>query len=273
MKIKQPVCFSVLLMKLEILEKSDRRMKFVLEDTDAAFANALRRAMRSEVPIMAIETVDLEENSSGMFDEMLAHRLGLIPLVFPVDEFRLREGCSCRGRGCSRCEIHFALEKQGPCVVYAKDMKSTHEDVYPLDKDIPITELFEGQRLKFTAATQLGFGKDHAKWQAAHAGYQNVPSVKVNAEKADTKVVDVCPTHVFEKRDSRVRVADEMKCILCMRCVEISDGVKIAAREDAFLFDVESVSGLAVGDIVAASLDALKARTEAFVKDFKKEMK
>lgn len=47
---------------------------------EAPLANAFRRILLSEVPTMAIERVVLYQNTSIIQDEVLAHRLGLIPI-------------------------------------------------------------------------------------------------------------------------------------------------------------------------------------------------
>lgn len=249
-------------MNVEILKRSDRRIKFIISGIDTGLANALRRIAKNEVPIMAIEQVDLEQNSSGLYDELLAHRLGLIPFVFDPKIYNPDKRSN---------EAFVTLEAEGPAVVRAGDMKS--EDMWPLDNNIPVVELLEGQKVKLQATAILGYGKDHAKWQAAHVGYQNVPIVRVNAEKADTKIVAICPTNVFEKRDGKVRVAREQDCILCMRCVEISDGVTVKAEEDSFIFDLESVSGLDAATILNTTLDILEERAGEFKKELKKELK
>jgi DNA-directed RNA polymerase subunit D len=256
-------------MNLKVLEKSDKEIRFMLENTDTGFANALRRIMMNEIPTMAIEFVDVEENNSGLFDEAMAHRLGLVPLYFDPKVYNLKDECKCDGRGCSSCEVKFVLEKEGPCVVKTGDMKSDG-DVKPTDPDIPIVELLENQRIKFEATAQLGFGSQHAKWQASVAGYQNVPVVKVS--DASDKIVDICPTHVFEK-NGKVKVAREMDCILCMRCVEISDGVKVSADENSFIFNVESVCGLSSKDVLEKALEQLEKKADAFISETKKALK
>ena len=257
-------------MKLQILKKSGTKLDFMLEGTDNAFANALRRVMMSEVATMAVETVDIEDNTSGLFDEALAQRLGLIPLTFDKKLYNVKSECKCDGRGCSRCEVSFALEATGPGIVKAGDMKSDSEVKSPYP-DIPIVELLENQHVKLVAIAQLGFGKEHAKWQASVVGYQNIPIVRVT--DASDKIVDVCPTKVFEKKDSRVKVVREKDCILCMRCVEVSDGVTVSAQEDGFIFNVESVSGLEATEILSSALDVLEEKADTFKDELKAALK
>jgi DNA-directed RNA polymerase subunit D len=260
-------------MKIKILEKGDMKIKFAIEASTPAFSNALRRIMISEVPTMAVEFVDFEVNNSGLFDEVLAHRIGLVPLTFDKKIYNMKSECKCKGKGCSQCEVVLVIDKQGPCIVNAGDMKSTAEDVKPWDPEIPLVELLDGQSLKFEATAQLGTGKEHIKWQASVAGYITKPVVRVNAEKADARIVEVCPTKVFEKRDGRVKVAHEERCILCMRCTEISEGVNVNSDESSSIFTVESVCGLTAKEVVDSALDILEARASELQDDVKKALK
>ncbi len=260
-------------MKIKILEKSDAKIKFMLEGTTAAFSNTLRRIAMNEVPTMAVEFVDLETNTSGLFDEVVAHRIGLIPLAFDPKNYNVKQDCKCKGKGCSQCEVVLVLDKQGPCIVKAGDMKSAADDVRAFDPEIPIAELLEGQMLKFESTASLGYGRDHIKWQASIAAYKNAPSVRVNAEKADPKIADICPVNVFEKKDGRVRVAREDACILCMRCTEISEGVTITSDENSFIFTIESVSGLSAQGILEKALELLETRASDLHAELKKAIK
>jgi DNA-directed RNA polymerase subunit D len=159
-------------MKVKILNKTDTEIKFSVEGISQSLASALRRVMLSEVPTMAIEWVDFKKNDSALNDEIIAHRLGLIPLTFDRKIYNLPSECSCNGKGCSRCQVKLSLKKKGPCTVYAEDLKSTDENVKPVYPKIPIVELLEGQELQLEATAQLGIGREHAKWQAAVVGYE-----------------------------------------------------------------------------------------------------
>ena len=264
-------------MKIRVMEKTDTKMKFMLEGASPAFANTLRRVMMNEVPTLAVEYADIEENNSGMFDEMLAHRLGLIPLTIPK-KFSFKNECKCDGKGCSVCEVTLVVEKQGPCVVRSGDMKSTNDEVRPTDSDIPIVELLEGQRVKFEAVAQLGYGKQHMKWQAAVAGYRYMANVKIYPDRdgdVNAYTIDVCPKNVFEKKEGSIKVARPEDCNLCMRCVDVAkdNAAVVTPDESTFMFRVESVSGLPVDEVVDKALEEMERRTEDFISSFKKAVK
>jgi len=159
-------------MDIKILNKETETLRFVLSDTSAAFANALRRIMVSEVPIMAIDDVMILENNSVMYDEILAHRLGLIPIT--TDQgYNLPEDCSCKSElGCERCRASFSMEVEAndPVeVIYSSHLKPENPDVRPVSDRIPIVKLAQGQKIKLEAYARLGRGKLHAKWQPVSA--------------------------------------------------------------------------------------------------------
>ncbi|UCG95539.1 MAG: DNA-directed RNA polymerase subunit D [archaeon] len=158
-------------MKIKILSKGKEEIKFEVDKINPAFANALRRTMIMEVPTLAIEEVDFRANDSPMFDEVLAHRLGLIPVKFKPKMLKKMADCSCEGEGCINCQVVFVLDKTGPAIIYSGDLKSTNPDVEPLYDNIPIVKLGEKQRLIFEATAIIGTGKEHVKWKAANAFY------------------------------------------------------------------------------------------------------
>ena len=67
-------------MKINIVKRSDLELEFDIIGITPALANAYRRLMLSEVPSMAIEKVYIYNNTSIIQDEILEHRMGLIPL-------------------------------------------------------------------------------------------------------------------------------------------------------------------------------------------------
>src|SRR3989344_301871 len=172
-------------MKIQILTKDDKEMSFSVEDITSPFANELRRVMMQEVRTMAVEWVDFRKNDSALPDELVANRIGQIPLTFDKKAYNLPEECECGGKGCVNCQVELVLKKKGPGVVYASDMKTKAKDVQPVFDKIPIVELFENQELQFEAIAQLGTGKKHVKWQAAIVGYRNPQTVTIDTKKVE----------------------------------------------------------------------------------------
>lgn len=94
---------------MKILELSKYVIRFELLNTDLSVANALRRIMIAEVPTMAIDIVEIKENTSALHDEFIAHRLGLIPLTsFNIDKYQFSDGCACTSM-CEKCSVTYVL--------------------------------------------------------------------------------------------------------------------------------------------------------------------
>ncbi|MFH1473901.1 MAG: DNA-directed RNA polymerase subunit D [Candidatus Aenigmatarchaeota archaeon] len=257
-------------MKVKILSKNDTEIKFLLEESNPQFANALRRIMMSEIPILTIEYVDFMINNSVLYNELIAHRLGLVPLVFDSKKFHFRDKHD-NDKTCSMCEVVFAINKKGPCVVYTKDMKSSNPDVKPMYDNIPIVELFDDQKLKLEASSSLGTGKDHARYQSSVASYRYFPKVKIIDKLSNPEeCVKVCSKNALKISGSKASVNND--CDLCKECVNIANpkgSLEIEGDSTSFIFDVESVSGLKPEDIIYQAVDILKKK----IKDFGKEVK
>ncbi len=254
-------------MKIKILKKKGDVLTFVLEGSTPAFANALRRIMISEVPTLAVEWVDFNDNSSVMFDEIIAHRIGMIPLKFDSGKMNLPDECRCGGKGCSLCQTVFALEKTGPNIAYSGDMKSSNRTVKPIDPKFPIAELLKGHSLKLGAVARLGLGKNHARWQAANASYQYYPLISGGECKNAKTVISECPTNALKMKYSKVDFDDPILCNLCRKCEEVCSGdLTIRGDPNSFIFRVESVSGLGPAEIVEKAADILEKKAEEFKK-------
>ena len=252
-------------MKIKIISKKGEKLRFLLEGTTPAFANSLRRIMIAEVPTLAIDVIDFNDNSSALFDEVIAHRLGMIPLDFDLSKFNFTEFCKCGGKGCPACQVFFALEKTGPAMVYAGDLKSTNRDVKPVSPDFPIVKLLENQHVKLGAIAKLGKGKEHAKWQAANVSYQYLPTIEIKHAKDLKKIEKACPKGVLGIRNGKLVLIDPFNCDECKLCEEVSDkAIELKGDPEKILFTVESISGLDPADIVKESVKILQEKAQEF---------
>lgn len=158
-------------MDIEITDTTDDTIQFDLDGATPALANALRRTLIGDVPTLAIEDVTVTRNTSGLFDEIVAHRLGLLPWRFNPDKYTFREECECDGEGCPQCTVHMALQQEGPGPVIAGDIAVADDEVESANPESVVLTLNEEGAVDLEAEAILGYGKDHAKWQAANAAY------------------------------------------------------------------------------------------------------
>ncbi len=259
-------------MKVKIIENNDRKIVFLLEETTPQFANALRRLSMVEVPNMAIQTVDFSKNDSVLYDEIIAHRLGMAPIVFDPKNFNMKDACKCEGKGCSLCEVVFAINKKGPGVVYTKDMKSSNSEVKMLYDTIPLVELGEGHTLKLTATASLGIGRSHAKFNTATSFFRYYPMIEMKeVPKNAEDCVKICPKNALDIRGNKASVT--MACDLCQECVRTAEpkgSLKVWGDDTKFIFTVESISGLTAEQIILSAVDVLKKKAKELERDIKK---
>lgn len=170
--------------KIKVMELLKYQVKFELYNTDLAVANALRRIMISEVPTMAIDLVEVRDNTSALHDELIAHRLGLVPLqALNIDDFAFHSDCYCNSM-CEKCTVKFTLRRT--CADDQLEVTSKHIEISGqsqlLLEEIPlqpvvytdeigneqpaitIAKLAKNQTLDFELIAKKGIGKVHAKW-------------------------------------------------------------------------------------------------------------
>ena len=256
-------------MELEIRKLEGNEMRFVLSDVDPAFANALRRAMLREVPVMAVDEVDFVANDSIMYDEIITHRLAMIPLRTP-EGYTLREECGCREGRCSKCSVSLSLKREGPATVLSGDLRSSDEEVGPVSGSIPIVKLAEGQKLEFTAIARLGFGKVHAKWQPGVVAYKYMPVFELDERACDGcgVCVERCPPGLLELEGGKAKIKELERCTMCKSCVEacLRRAIRVAGDPTKFIFTVESTGALHPERIFSEALEALEVKCKEFVK-------
>jgi DNA-directed RNA polymerase subunit D len=157
-------------LNIEVLKLSEEYLEARISGYSEALVNAIRRVIIEEVPTMAIHEVFIFENSSPMFDEILSHRLGLIPLRTPIGKYLPMDSPECAEASSERCFTTLSLDVsagEDPLTVYSRDLVCKDKDVYPVYGDIPITKLPPHGRLRLEAIARMGRGRMHAKWQPA----------------------------------------------------------------------------------------------------------
>ena len=261
-------------MKISILERKENYTKMILEDINPAFVNALRRVMIAEIPCLAIEDVWITENNTPLYDEIIAHRLGLIPLK-TTENYVLPSQCGCGGEGCAQCQVNFKIEKEaveGPVTVYSGDLQSEDPEVIAASPTITIIELLKGQKLVLEAFAKLGLGEEHAKWQpVATCSYKYLPLIRIDYEKCEKceKCVTACPRQILSFKNDQVQIQNAMQCNFCMSCQEACEtepvkAIQVSWSATKFIFTVESSGTLPCEKIVMKACEILKAKVKNF---------
>lgn len=254
-------------MKITVTEQSENKLSFILKDTTSVYANTLRRLMLNEVPTMAIEDVTFLKNDSILYDEILAHRLGLVVLKTDLKSYNMQSVCSCKGAGCAQCQLKLTINVEGPRTVYASDLVSEDPKVVPVFPKTMITKLLEGQKLSVELTAVLGLGKEHAKWNTGLVWYYNEPVIKVNNKsKSFNEAKDKFPEQIFNKKgeiDANLINSPQ----LVDACSDIdSSVVSIDFIKDSFVFVVESFGALTPKEIVITALDMFDKQLNVFSK-------
>ena len=263
-------------MKVKVLESGPAGMKLLFEETNPQVVNAIRRSILADVPKMAIEDVEFHlgpirgeegkefESITPLFDEIIAHRLGLLPIPTDLKQFVPRSKCkTCNGEGCPSCTLIYSLNKQGPCTVYSKDLEPVGGKEYRIrDENVPIVKLGPGQALLVYATAILGTGKEHAKWQIVNSiGHKYYPSIEIDSKKCDLggSCVKTCPKNILKLEGDRLVVQNLEDCTLCMSCVEACDAgcIKVSGDDSKILLRFETDGTMNSGDIVEYAVDHL----------------
>lgn len=226
--------------EVEIIQKRDDYIEFYLKNCDLSFANSLRRVIIAEVPTMAIDMVSIKANTSPLFDEFIAHRLGLIPLISTdVSRYEYSRKCNCN-EPCESCSVQFSLKVKCPNDQEKLEVTTDHikavgqSSVLPVkfaDEDpIIIAKLSRNQELDIHMIAKKGIGKEHSKWSPVSCVImQHEPEIEFLDRNIFNKLgvkqkqefVNSCPTKVYRYDESRKQIEIEapLNCTYCEECL------------------------------------------------------
>ena len=192
------------LSSLDVISKDSEKIAIKLKGVPLQYANALRRVCLNGVPVFAIDTVDIIENTSVLPDEGLAHRLGLIPLKTDLTKFNESD------------KILLVLdsgESDQTRAVLSSELSSEDDTVKPVSDKIPIVQLAPGQKIKVECYARLGRGTEHAKWNSSNI------STLTDTDKDDEKILTVESTGALKPEQIVLEGVEEVS----RRVVEFKD--------------------------------------------------
>jgi len=262
-------------MKVKNIELKGNKGVIKIEDTNVYFANTLRRIMLSELPKLAIDDVIIYDNTSPLFDEIITHRLGLIPIPTDLQLLTFRKDCKCKGKGCPSCTVRYTLSKEEEGVVYSGDLQPEHESFAIKESKIPIVELSKDQRIILEIEAVLGMARDHAKWQTVLAPtYMMDVSIEVDKKRMDEikDFIKELPKDLVELKANKLEMKDITKLPVLESYIDKAEADFITIKRDPtkITFSFETDGSLNAKDALKESVDILKKKYDEFGKLLKK---
>jgi len=227
---------------MELINKKNNKFVFKAE-IEESLANAIRRYV-GEIPILAVEEVEISKNDSPLYDETVAHRIGLIPLKAGKTVTEKTEG-----------NLKLSVKKEG--AVNAEELKGDFDVVYG---DIPITILSKGQELELVANVKPGRGSEHAKFSPGLMFYRNASEITMDKTFA-AEIKKACPKNEIKEKGDKIVITDDKEKEILDFCEGICERAKkkseINHRKE-LIVSLESFGQMDVKGIFNKSIDALK---------------
>ena len=262
---------------IRVLEKKGNRIELLFEGYSREFVNALRRLALSDVPTLAVDFIYVYDNSSGVVDEILAHRLGLLVLdsTEAISRLKQPEECASAREDDEDCYVPLFLEaevrpnEKSGRYVKADEIAVSSDITRIVYPETPITYLAPGQRIHVVAYARLGRGREHGKWSPATvAVMQYLPVVYYDGGKATKECIECLQAYpeVAERlargesgvlefyrniNTSGLRYCAETEC---------SGALRVEYDESRLILAVESNGSLPPERIVLEAIRALEAR-------------
>jgi DNA-directed RNA polymerase subunit D len=224
---------------MEIIEKTSEKISIV-NDINVSLANAIRRSV-NEIPVLAIDEADVYKNDSALYDEIIVHRLGLIPLK------------NQKMKGDQSVEMKFKVKGKGERTdVLSKELGDAV--IYP---DMPIVILSEGQEIEIVARAKVGFGINHAKFSPGILFYKHLAKIKISGEgERQSELAEIYPD-AFEMFGEKLKVKNAAVCDLDVEDLKDYPGIEISYGND-LVVTVESWGQMGAEDVFTEACKALK---------------
>jgi len=251
-------------MNIKLLNTKQNWLSFTISHTDNTFVNTLRRMILDEVPTMAIEEVEFKKNDSVLYDEIVAHRLGLVPLKTDLKGYHFPDPDQ-KGETSAATHVTFTLKTKASGMIDTSKMKSNDPKIVSVYENIPITYLEGEQELEFAALAHLGRGKEHTKWSPGHVWFTQEPNITVNNSSNLEDFKDKYPPQIFDSSGKINKDLILKNPSLVDACEGVNEEiVKIEYNPENFVVYLESWGQLDPKEIVDRAVFEFLEKVEKF---------
>ena len=296
-----PELFSKLT-NIEIKSKTKEELVFDITGVDPTLVNTLRRIMIAEIPTMAIETVIINQNTSIIPDEVLAHRLGLIPILADADDFEeKKENEDFNEKNCIKFTLNVKCEKNKNGIInneqiFSRDLnleflgdqknkfydnKTKKYTIGLVNDDIYLNKLAPGMEIDLVCYCVKGIGRTHAKWSPVCTAYYKLLN-KINIIKEISgndaeELKQLCPKGVFiVNKKGNAEVGNIRECTSCRECIrqdKFKDFIELGKIADHYEFHIESVGMYTPESIFFRAINVLRNKIKIWHELLKEKSK
>lgn len=238
---------------MRLIQKQPIKIAFSSEIEDS-LANAIRRYV-FHIPTLAVDEVEISRNDSPLYDETIAHRIGLLPLE-NAKSFNEK----------NPAKLKLSTKKEG--TVYSEDLKGNIKVIY--DK-VPITTLSKNQEIELEATIRSGKGVEHSKFSPGFMAYRNVVEAQI-----DKNIPQEMAKHLPEKmlKGAKIIIETPSDWDLIEKCAEEckkqrKDYIKVTPKQD-LIIEIESFGQMDVEEIFKRSIEELKKDLNRISKELSK---
>lgn len=268
-------CIGGTSMKIQVEDIQPKYAALNIVGNELYLINSFRRIMLSELPKLAIENIIIYDNTTTLFDEIVSHRIGLIPIPTDLTLLNFHDECSCKGEGCPSCMVRYTLSKEGAGMVHSGDLQASEESWKITEDNVPIVELFNNQRIILEVEAILGRGKDHAKWQSVISpGYRFIPKIRFDPKdiKEVESFIKELPKGLVTMNKDTLEL-DDIKHLSVFESYlqkEKIDFISVELDESHIQFHFETDGSLNAKDALDHSIQIFEEKLDEFEKKLKK---
>lgn len=242
-------------------ERKNNKLTLLIKNGSEIFANTIRRMILEEVPTLAVEDLEIKENNTALYDEMLGLRLGLVPIKTDLSSYSLPQSEEEIKEKSAKCTLQIRLKASKKGYVYAEEAESADPKCTFALPRMPIVKLLPKQKIDLTMTAVIGQGKEHVKWSPGMAYYKKEAILKLGTVKNPHLVAEKATDGVFVLKNNKLQLIPEkvQESRLLEYYAELDKGISLEYSNN-IIFTVEGWGQLSCKEILQKSAEMLKEK-------------